>query len=242
MIPKVVHYCWFGGSEMPELATRCIESWKRYLPDYEFVLWNEKNFNINVNEYVRQAYKTKKYAFVTDYVRLYALYHYGGIYMDTDVEVLRNLDVFLRYRAFTGCEDEDMCVTGIMGAVPYHPWIEKLLKDYNDREFIIGLRRLDLTPNTQRITYITIRDYGFVQEDKYQVLKDDLHIYPSEVFCAKDWRTGEVKVTERTYTIHHFAGSWVDKRKQRIRKAITAILGESGFESLLRVRNSLLQR
>ncbi len=146
MIPKVVHYRCFGGSEMPELATRCIESWKRYLPDYEFVLWNEKNFNINVNEYVRQAYKTKKYAFVTDYVRLYALYHYGGIYMDTDVEVLRNLDVFLRHRAFTGCEDEDMCVTGIMGAVPYHPWIEKLLKDYNDREFIIGFRRVDLTP------------------------------------------------------------------------------------------------
>ena len=111
MIPKKIHYCWFGRGPMPELALKCLNSWKVNLPDYELIVWNEDSFDITTNQYVKEAYESRKFAFVTDYVRLYALYHYGGIYMDTDVEVLKPLDNFLNHKAFTGCEDDMMCVT-----------------------------------------------------------------------------------------------------------------------------------
>jgi mannosyltransferase OCH1-like enzyme len=137
---------------MPDLAVNCINSWKKYLPDYELVLWNEDNFDINSNQYVKEAYESKKYAFVTDYVRLYALYHHGGIYMDTDVEVLKSLDEFLEHTAFTGCENDQMCVTGTMASEKGHKWIEDLLNDYDDKKFILAEGSFDKTPNTQIIT------------------------------------------------------------------------------------------
>ena len=145
---------------MPELAVNCINSWKKYLPDYELVLWNEDDFYINCNQYVKEAYESKKYAFVTDYVRLYALYNHGGIYMDTDVEVLKSLDEFLEHRAFTGCENGHMCVTGTMAAEKGHKWIEGLLIDYNDKKFILPDGSFDKTPNIQMITELTINKYG----------------------------------------------------------------------------------
>ncbi|EIA2884059.1 glycosyl transferase, partial [Escherichia coli] len=148
MIPKKIHYCWFGRGPMPELALKCLNSWKVNLPDYELIVWNEDSFDITTNQYVKEAYESRKFAFVTDYVRLYALYHYGGIYMDTDVEVLKPLDNFLNHKAFTGCEDDMMCVTGTMGAEKEHSWIGDLLSGYENRKFLLPDGSFDKTPNT----------------------------------------------------------------------------------------------
>lgn len=156
MIPKKIHYCWFGRGPMPELAIDCINSWKKIHPDFEFVLWNEDSFDITSNQYVKEAYDLKKFAFVTDYVRLYALYHHGGVYMDTDVELLKPLDKFLEHDAFTGCEDDLMCVTGTMASRLGHPWVEQLLSQYSKRKFILPDGSFDKTPNTQVITDLTI--------------------------------------------------------------------------------------
>ena len=116
MIPKIIHYCWFGGKELPELAKKCIASWKKYCPDYEIIRWDESNFDLESCQYVKQAYQSKKYAFVTDYVRLYAMYTQGGVYMDTDVELTKNLDKFLDHQGFSGFESEAQIPTGIMAA------------------------------------------------------------------------------------------------------------------------------
>ena len=131
MIPKIIHYCWFGGNPLSDLAQKCIDSWKKYCPDYEIKEWNESNFDLNSCDYVREAYQAKKWAFVTDYVRLYAMVTEGGIYMDTDVEVIRPLDSFLSNRAFSGFEDETNIPTGIMACEKGFPLFEELLEEYN---------------------------------------------------------------------------------------------------------------
>ena len=223
MIPKKIHYCWFGKGHMPELAINCIDSWKKYLPQYELILWSEENFDVNSNKYVKEAYQAKKYAFVTDYVRLYALYNYGGIYMDTDVEVLKPLDDFLKHRAFTGCENDNMCVTGTMAAEQGHDWIKDLLDYYNNKSFLMSDGSYDKTTNTQIITKITKNNYGWKPENKHQKLRAGLNIYPFDFFCAKDWATGKIQSTNNTYTIHHFSGSWktkTDKFKSKIIKLL----------------------
>lgn len=242
MIPKTIHYCWFGCSEMPDSVLKCINSWKKKLINYEFILWNEKNFNINTNDFVKEAYENKKYAFVTDYVRLYVLYNYGGIYMDTDVEVLKNLDVFLKHKAFTGCENDSMCVTGIIGAEKNNLWIKDLLDEYKNDKFILKNGKLNTIPNTKRITDITIKKYNWIPKNEYQILKGDIHIYPFDYFCAKDWQNGKIRITSDTYTIHHFAGSWIsDKQKRRnkrrsiIKKYICYIIGENSFKKILNI-------
>lgn len=204
---------------MPELAVNCIKSWKEKLHDYEIIEWNEDNFDITSNEYVKQAYESRKFAFVTDYVRLYALYHHGGVYMDTDVEVLKPLDKFLEHAAFTGCEDDMMCVTGTMASVQGHKWIEHLLSGYESRKFILPDGSYDKTPNTGVITDLTINEYGWKPKNELQHLKEGLVIYPFDVFCAKQWRTGEVLITNETHTVHHFSASWhskSDKLKHKI--------------------------
>lgn len=131
MIPKKIHYCWFGKKPKPALVRRCIESWKKYLQDYEIIEWNEDNFNIHALEYTRQAYENKKWAFVSDYVRLYALYHYGGLYFDTDVEALKNMDCFLNQHLFTGFETKGNPVTAVMGCEKQNKTIGELMEEYN---------------------------------------------------------------------------------------------------------------
>ena len=226
MIPKKIHYCWFGRGPMPELALKCLNSWKVNLPDYELIVWNEDSFDITTNQYVKEAYESRKFAFVTDYVRLYALYHYGGIYMDTDVEVLKPLDNFLNHKAFTGCEDDMMCVTGTMGAEKEHSWIGDLLSGYENRKFLLPDGSFDKTPNTKVITNLTISKYGWIPRNKYQVLKNGIHIYPFDVFCAKQWRTGKITITHNTHTIHHFSASWHSK-SDKLKQKISSLIGVS---------------
>lgn len=241
-IPKIIHYCWFGGNPLSKLAEDCIESWKKHCPDYEFVRWDESNFDLNCNRYVLEAYNSKKWAFVTDYVRLYALYHYGGIYMDTDVEVVQSLDQFLYHDAFTGCENEKFCVTGLMAARKNHPWIKSLLSYYDDRSFILPDGDYDHTPNTEVITDYTIKEYGWKPLDKFQELKDGLVIYPFEYFCSKDYETGEIYKTENTYSIHHFNGSWHTEEEKKWRKKneqYTKLFGKNIGKFIVRIESSL---
>lgn len=208
-IPKVIHYCWFGKGEKPDLAKKCIESWKKYCSDYEFKEWNEENFDINSNEYVKQAYESRKFAFVTDYVRLYALYNEGGVYMDTDVEVLKPIDEFLKHKAFSSFENNNMIPTGLMAAEKGNEWIKDLLDEYNDLKFIDEDGNMDLTTNVTRITNLTKEKYGLKLESSFQDLKDGIvTMYPYDYFCPKDWTTGEINLTDNSYTIHHFSGSW----------------------------------
>lgn len=227
---------------MPELAKECLESWKRHLPEYKLVLWNEDNFDINTNEYVRGAYESKKYAFVTDYVRLYALYHHGGIYMDTDVEVIKPLDKFLKHRAFTGTEGKRSCVTGIMGAEKNHPWIKSLLDDYKDRKFILNNGKLNTLTNTLLITKNTMTNYNWKTKDSLQILKDGLYIYPSSYFCGKNLYSKSIDITEDTYTLHHFSGSWLSdkdrkrvERRRKTKQLTQKIIGEKGLGAVLGV-------
>ena len=207
MIPKIVHYCWFGGKKKPKLARKCIKSWKKYLPDYTLKEWNESNFDINCNRYVREAYESRRFAFVTDYVRLYALYTEGGIYMDTDVEVLATLDEFLHHNAFSGFEDNDLVPTGIMASEKGSPWAKELFDQYANIQFIKEDGSFDIQPNTERITN-TMLEKGLVLNNSYQDFPGLITLYPSDYFCPKSWKTGEIHLTERTRTIHHFAGSW----------------------------------
>ena len=184
MIPKVIHYCWFGRGKMPDLAVKCIDSWKQHLPEYELRLWNEDTFDINSVLYVKEAYQARKFAFVTDYVRLYAIYNYGGIYMDTDVEVIKNLDDLLNYPAFSGFESDKDIPTGIMASEQYGEWAKEQLGYYAGRHFLLDDGTSDLTSNVQIISRI-MSSNGFVLKNSYQVYKNCMHIFPKDFFCPK---------------------------------------------------------
>lgn len=233
MIPKIIHYCWFGRGSMPELAIKCLDSWKENLSEYEIMVWCEDNFDINCNKYVKEAYESKKYAFVSDYARLHALYHHGGIYLDTDVEVLKSLNIFLEHKAFIGCEDEKTCGTGTIGAEKGSQWISNLLAEYEERVFVLPDGSLDNTPNTKIITDNIIHNYNWMPVNKHQVLKDDLNVYPVDVFCAKDWRTNKVNITDNTYTVHHFSASW-HSNAQKIKHKISILIGPRLTRFLMR--------
>ena len=218
MIPKKIHYCWFGKGKMPELALKCIESWRVNLPDYELKEWNENSFDINSNFYVKEAYESRKFAFVTDYVRLYALYTEGGIYMDTDVEVLKNLDSFLDLPAFSGFEDNMHIPTGIMAAEKGSIWAKWQLEYYSGRHFLLPDGTLDLTTNVDIIGGL-MEEKGFILKNGLYNFQNIITIFPKDYFCPKSHTTGKIELTENTYTIHHFAGSWKsssDRLKRRI--------------------------
>lgn len=209
LIQKTLHFCWFGRGPYPEEVKKCLESWDRFLPDYKKVLWNEDNFDIHSNLYVKQAYEAKQYAFVSDYVRLYALYHFGGIYLDTDVEVIKSLDPFLKHGAFAGFEEKWILSSGTMGASQHHPWIFELLEYYKDKVFIYGNGKWVPIPNVVPISEITERKFGLQRaNNQYQVLKNDLYIYPSDYFSPKSFHSRNIALTENTHTIHHFLKSW----------------------------------
>lgn len=211
-IPKIIHYCWFGGNPLPEMAQKCIASWKKYLPDYKIIEWNESNFDINYNDYVKEAYEAKKYAFVSDVARLYALVNYGGIYMDTDVEVIRSLDNLLNNLSFSGFESNFQISTGLMACRKGNSMFLEFLEDYKGRHFIREDGSFDFTTNVTRITNICLK-YGLKQNNTYQVV-NGFTLYPKDYLCPKDHETKIINITKNTYTIHHFDGSW--KREEDI--------------------------
>ena len=223
MIPKKIHYCWVGKGKMPELALKCIESWRVNLPDYELKEWNENSFDINSNFYVKEAYESRKFAFVTDYVRLYALYTEGGIYMDTDVEVLKNLDPFLDLPAFSGFEDNVHIPTGIMAAEKGSVWAGWQLKYYDDRHFLLPDGTLDLTTNVEIIGRL-MGEKGFILRNGLYNFQNIITIFPRDYFCPKSHTTGKIELTQNTYTIHHFAGSW-KSTSDRLKRRIVHLIG-----------------
>ena len=236
MIPKIIHYCWFGRGEMPELALKCIESWHKYMPDYEYKLWNEDNFDINSNQYVKEAYEARKYAFVTDYVRLYALFTEGGIYMDTDVEVLKPYDDLLDLTGFTGYEGSKYQppVTGTMASIAGGEWVKEQLSVYEGLHFVKEDGSYDTTTNTIRISNV-MKAGGFIQDGKKGQYKD-MHIFPSEFFCPRQ-TTGEFFLTNNTYCDHHFMGSWNTETKHHF---LLSLIGQTNISRLIKIKRRII--
>lgn len=205
-IPKIIHYCWFGGNEKPELVKKCIQSWEKHLPDYKIIQWDETNFDIECCQYVKDAYKHKKWAYITDYVRLWCIEKMGGIYLDADVQVTKSLDRFLKYRAFTGHETSELMLAAVMGAEPHHYWIAFLLDYYKTANFDPH----NLTPNTQIVTALS---RSLVERQKYgfTYLKHGVVIFPVTYFAGFDHQQMKPIVTEDTHALHHFAGTWLGR-------------------------------
>lgn len=216
MIPKTIHYCWFGKGKKSELIETCIKSWKKYCPDYEIIEWNEENFDINSNQFVKEAYENKKWAFVTDFVRLYVLDKYGGIYMDTDVELLKSIDNYLDNHAFSGFETKNKIPTAIMGAEKNNEWIKYLLSYYEDRSFYTPEGKLDTTTNIEIITEMTKAKYNVILDGTEQEVNGIFKLYPQDYFCPKDYTTGSINLTDNTTCIHHFSASWHSKIEKKM--------------------------
>ena len=208
IIPKTIHYCWFGRGKKPRLVKKCIKSWKKYCPDYEIIEWNEDNFDVNQTIWTKQAYEAKKWAFVADYVKLWVLCKYGGIYIDTDVEVLKSLDRFLIHEAFSGFESLRSVPTGIIGSIKKQTMIKEFLKWYDNRTFINnGVEWHE--PNTRFITEIVKKNGGLEKRllNYYQIV-NGLALYPQTYFCPQSIDQIYNCKSEYTYAIHHFASSW----------------------------------
>ncbi|CAG4999654.1 hypothetical protein DYBT9275_02272 [Dyadobacter sp. CECT 9275] len=238
MIPKVIHYCWFGRGKMPVMANRCITSWQKFLPDYELRLWDEATFDVDSVPYVKEAYQARKFAFVTDYVRLYALYRFGGIYMDTDVEVLKSLDNLLHLPAFSGFESETEIPTGIMASEPFGKWAEEQLQYYNGKHFLLADGSYDMTTNVEIISGIMAGE-GFKLKNGYQIYKEWIHIFPKDYFCPKE-RSGLINVTPNTYCIHHFEGSWQPLGSKIKKYFFRKILGPKITDQLIKIKRTVL--
>lgn len=224
---------------MPELARKCIDSWKRYLPEYEIKEWNEDNFDINSYPYVREAYENRRFAFVTDVVRLHALFYEGGVYMDTDVEVLKPLDSLLGYEIVSGFESDTQIPTGLMASQVGMPFILELLQDYNDAHFVKSDGTIDLTTNVERITQHCLK-YGIQLNNTLQTV-NGFTFLPKDYLCPKSYDDGKIRLTENTLVIHHFAGSWytpIEKMKQRVAK----ILGPRLSSFLARIKSLLVSK
>lgn len=228
MIPKVIHYCWFGHSPLPRLAKKCIKSWKKYLPDYEIREWNESNFDIDIVPYTREAYDAKKYAFVSDYARFWILYHYGGIYFDTDVEVIKSMNDVIARGSFMGCERNgsntniaqdalsfDIMVNPGLGlaASPGLSLYKAILDFYSNIQFINKDSTLNQSTVVEYVTGI-LKEYGLRNISEIQYVAG-VHIYPKEYFSPFDFSTYHPIITPNTYAIHWFAGSWKEKKSWR---------------------------
>ncbi len=211
-IPKMIHYCWFGGKPIPDQNRRWIDSWHQFCPDYEIVEWNEGNYDITKNRYMYEAYKQKKWGFVPDYARLDIIYNYGGIYLDTDVELIKSMDDLLYQKGFAGFESKDYVALGLgFGAVRHLPIIKKMMDDYEQREFINqdGSENLVASPSLQ--TKVLEKE-GLNKDGEYQIV-DDLTIFPEKMLSGKSYSTMRVKLTPYTHAIHHYNASWHSEKE-----------------------------
>lgn len=238
MIPKIIHYVWVGGKPLTPLAEKCIESWKKYCPDYEIKRWDESTFDINCHPFCREAYENKKWAFVSDYIRLKVLFEEGGIYMDTDVEVIKPLDEYLTHPAFSGFECTKKIPTGIIAAEKGNNWIKLMLDYYKNKHFINTDGSMENMPNVLFMSDLTLKNYKIEFNDKFQDL-GDIVFYPHDVFCPDPFTEKKYYVTKNTVTIHHFAGSWTPKSwriKKRIKNIFKSIvmffIGQKNFEKI----------
>lgn len=235
MIPKKIHYFWFGKSNKPEIVLKYIESWKKYFPEYEIIEWNESNFNVNCCEYTKQAYEAKKYAFVSDYARIYVLYNIGGIYFDTDIEVCKSFDDLLKERKMVlGFEDNHYVLTAFMASKSGMECFKYLLDKYQSKSFLMKNGKYDTLPNPVIVTEV-IEKCGLVPNGQHQVFDAECEIYPYEYFSAFNIPKQTLMVTEKTYSIHHCMGTWQTKRekfKPWVKSKMITFIGENIFNSI----------
>lgn len=252
MIPKIIHYCWFGKNPLPKLAKKCIRSWKKYAKGYKIIEWNESNYDLTTAPlYVRQAYEAKKWAFVSDYVRLQVVYEYGGVYLDTDVELINRLDPLLGNSAFFGFESGTYIATGLgFGAEKETPILKELMDDYATVSFVVEDGAYDLKSCPVRNTEVFLK-HGLQQDDSYQILSGNIVILPTEKLCPYDYHWRLIGDLKNAYSIHWFSASWYDeehrnslnewRRKERwdrIRhtpnRALIRLLGQEKYNKLKR--------
>lgn len=215
MIPKVIHYIWFGGKPLPAEFGKYLEEWRRRLPGYEIKRWDENNFDIDEYNYAREAYDMRQYAFVGDVARLHILYNHGGIYLDTDIEVLKSFDPFLHNKSFIGYES-DAIGTGVIGAEAGTPWLKTFLDNYRKRHFISWWGHPNRRPQPKTLTQAVMPAVPEAGRPE---------IYPIDYFCAKDWHDGSIHTTENTVCIHHYAKTWKRTSKTLLQKAAVLLKG-----------------
>lgn len=211
MIPKIIHYCWFGRGEKPELAKKCIASWRKFCPDFEIREWNEDNCDCLAMPFMAEAYAAKKYAFVSDVMRLIVLEQYGGVYFDTDVELLRGISPLMDDEGFIGFENEQYVASGLtIAAVPHQPVIQAMIEEYQKLHFT----RADGTTNAvgcPRLNTDVMERFGLVRNGREQIVAG-IHVYPAEWFNPMDSVTGKLTKTANTYSVHWYSMSWLPKR------------------------------
>lgn len=214
MIPKKINYCWFGGGPLSDMAKKCIASWEKYCPDYEIIRWDESNYNINKCSYMRQAYEEKKWGFVPDYARIDIVNQYGGIYMDTDVELVKPLDDILECSMYCGFENDTKVNFGLgFGAEPGHPLLCLILEYYKTLSFYEKDGTLNLTPSPVYQTR-SLLEWGLVPDNTYQKLNDGVIVFPREYLCPRELDSEQIKITDKTISIHHFEGSWLPEESR----------------------------
>lgn len=254
MIPKTIHYCWFGRNPKPKLAEKCIKSWIKHCPDYEIIEWNEDNYDLDsAPRYVRQAYDAKKWAFVTDYVRLQVVYEHGGIYMDTDVELMKSLDALLQYGAYFGFEDDAYIATGLgFGAEKGAPILKELMDDYQDIPFLLADGTYDTSPCPRRNTDVFLK-HNLAQDGSKQLLDGYILVLPTIALCPLDFNTKIRQSSPETISIHWYDASWQseeeraaadaytkERRSQLLKEKAKGILGDKlylGMKKLLKRGN-----
>lgn len=243
-IPKIIHYCWFGKKEKPKNIYKYIKTWQKYLKDYQIIEWNEDNFNLDYCKYVRQAYDNKKYAFVSDVTRLYALKTYGGIYLDTDVEVVKPFDDLLEnnlYNCIFGFEEKNYIATSFMAASVNNPFISQFLSLYEKEEFILSDGSVNTVTNVSRLTELLISK-GLQRNGEYQILENETAVFSKEYFSPYDYINCINNKTDKTYTIHYFEVSWLPftvRIKKHFKKVFVLLFGKSKMEKL---RNNFIKR
>lgn len=246
MIPKKIHYCWFGGNPLPELAIKCIESWKKYFPDYEIVEWNEKNYNVEEKcDYIREAYGAKKWAFVSDYARYDILYQYGGVYFDTDVEVIKSMEEVIKNGSFMGFEysknKKIKVAPGLgMGSLPKQKFYKEILDYYNKIHFL----NKDGSYNQITIVEYTtdlLKKYGLIENNIIQKV-EDVVIYPTEYFCPLNYETGKILITDKTVSIHHYTSSWLTEKEKKVKEFERKLLNGYGQKKIDILTKSILYR
>ena len=240
-IPKVIHYCWFGGKPLPRSAEKCITSWRKHLPDYEIMCWDESNFDVNAIPYTREAYSAGKFAFVSDYARFWILYHNGGVYFDTDVEVIKNMDDILSAGDFMGVEQQNIEKITVnpglgIGVSQGNLLFGQLVEEYSKAHFLNEDGTLCLK-NIVQITTEQLQKNGLQNTSGVQKCCG-FTIYPKDYFCPIDYDTRELVITENTRTIHHYAESWVP-RSARFKNALRRVFGKKFIEFLVKAKKSI---
>ena len=211
-IPKIIHYVWCGKENLPPNFSQFLESWKKFCPDYEIKLWNENNFDFSKSPYAMEAYEKRKFGFVADYIRVKVLHEYGGFYFDTDIELIKPIDDLLNNDFVVSFENDVHLESAVLGSVPNHPFLKRMIEFYEKAHFLKPNGKPDLTPNTPIITNFLMRYYNLIPKNQEQTLncEDDytIKVLDKHAFAPINYTTKKIEITDQTYAIHHFDGSW----------------------------------